>query len=128
MINIKNIYIIINILKYDTFRSNSGLNSLSIRTSEELAWWQGDGVLDTTGLLCKDGESSKTGTLLKCSVGIRIFVKHLAQIVRLHREHTEPRLPQIPNLVLRHKKHNFRFSTSSLIWIPTWNIIFLVNS
>lgn len=81
------------------------------------------------------GLKRTTGTLLKCSIGMFIFVKHLVHTVRLQRVHRWPQGPKIPNLncrkkkilnyllpkgktvtgiylVLRQRKHTFRLSTS----------------
>lgn len=61
-----------------TFRSTSVRSSRSMsdlgNDSSMPPWWLGEGALETVGLLCSEGERSCTGTLLKCSVGIRIFV------------------------------------------------------
>lgn len=36
------------------------------------AWWLGDGADDVIGLFINDGDNKTTGTLRKCSVGMRI--------------------------------------------------------
>lgn len=40
------------------------------------AWWLGDGAFDVIGLFINDGDNSTTGTFLKCSVGIRIYINY----------------------------------------------------
>lgn len=112
-----------------TFRSTSVRISLSISDLGNdssspcwglwCGWWLGDGADDIVGLFCSEGERSCTGTFEKCSVGIRIFVWHLAQTVRLQSLQRMPRELMMPNFVRRQRKQIFRFSTSSLIWMPT---------
>lgn len=67
---------------WDSVRNKRSISDLGNESSRMLdgplevpcwaAWWHGDGALDVTGLLISDGDNSTTGTLRKCSVGIRI--------------------------------------------------------
>lgn len=50
------------------------------------------------------GLNNTTGTLEKCSVGIRILQWHLAHTVRLHNLQRCPHGPNKPNRVFKHKK------------------------
>lgn len=61
------------------------------------------------------GLKRTTGTLLKCSIGMFILVKHLVQTVRLQRVHRCPQGPKIPNLNCHHNQKISKFSTQQYL-------------
>jgi len=77
-----------------------------------------DGDAGATGVVSDIEWSPKrvnTGTLANCSVGIRILVQHLVQMVLRHNLQLCHHEPKTENRVLRHTKHTFPLMTSSLM-------------